>query len=333
MADALLAAGIDVRKVFAPEHGFRGTADAGAKIKNGRDPGTNLPVLSLYGRTKKPSAEMLADVDVLVFDMQDVGTRFYTYISTLYYVMEAAAERGKRVLVLDRPNPNGHRIDGPVLDMKFTSFVGIAPIPVLHGLTVGEFARMVNGEGWLKGGLRAELDVLAMEGYTHATPYELPIAPSPNLPNMRSVYLYPHLCFFEGTSVSVGRGTQKQFQVYGHPAFTFGDYRFTPSPQPGATNPKLNGTACRGVDLTAMSAEAARDIPALDVDRLLKAYADLKAQNKVFFERPDFFDLLAGTDRLRLDIKAGKTAGEIRAGWAEELAVYRRMREGYVLYP
>ena len=331
LVDTLQRRGLDLRKIFAPEHGFRGAADAGATIADGRDVRTGLPIRSLYGKHKQPAAADLADVDVIVFDVQDVGARFYTYISTLYYVMAAAAEHGKRVLVLDRPNPNGHVVDGPVREAAFASFVGIAPVPVLHGLTVGEFARMVNGEGWLPGGARADLSVISMRGYAHDQTYAPPVPPSPNLPNLRSIYLYPGLCFFEGTAVSVGRGTRRQFQLYGHPAFTAGDIRFTPAPGPGSANPKLNGELCRGFDLSTRPAAAYRT-DRLTLDYLLTGYRQLTAAGQTFFTRPDFFDLLAGTDRLRLDILAGKDEAAIRAGWAAELAEYRAVRAKYLMY-
>ncbi|MCX8209627.1 MAG: DUF1343 domain-containing protein [Lewinella sp.] len=332
LVDSLQSMGLKLVKIFAPEHGFRGAADAGASIKDGVDQQSGLPIKSLYGKNKKPSAQDLADIDVILFDIQDVGARFYTYISTLFYVMEAAATHGKQVMVLDRPNPNGHLIDGPVLKPAFSSFVGIAPIPVAHGLTVGEFARMVNGEGWIPGGKQANLTVIPMKNYAHNQPYLLPIAPSPNLPNNRSIYLYPSLCFFEGTAVSVGRGTRKQFQLYGHPKFSAGDIRFTPTPGPGSAAPKLKGQLCRGFDLTLMPTAAAHR-PTLQLDYLVNAYNDLNDQDMTFFTRPDFFDLLAGTDELRKRIIAGDSAEAIRAGWAAELADYRVMRSRYTLYP
>ena len=333
LVDFLLERGHEIVRIFAPEHGFRGGADAGAKVVDGKDGDTGLPIKSLYGRAKKPSEADLADIDLLVFDIQDVGVRFYTYISTLHYAMESAARFGTPVLVLDRPNPNGHYVDGPVRQPGFESFVGVDPIPVVHGLTVGEYARMVNGEGWLGEGLRCELTVVPCTGWTHDTPYELPIAPSPNLPNQRSIYLYPGLCFFEGTVVSVGRGTLKQFQQYGHPLLPYGEARFTPTPGPGSANPKLQGQACRGVDFTGTPAENFRQPPRLDLGPLLAAYRGLSSVESLeFFDRADFFDKLAGTDRLRLDMLAGKPEAEIRAGWEAELRAFRELREGYLLY-
>ncbi|WP_231915311.1 exo-beta-N-acetylmuramidase NamZ domain-containing protein [Lewinella sp. 4G2] len=333
LVDALLAREVDVNIIFAPEHGFRGEADAGATIKDGLDVATNLPIRSLYGKNKKPSAADLANVDVIVFDIQDVGARFYTYISTLLYVMESAARYGKEVIVLDRPNPNGLLVDGPILDPEFSSFVGVAPIPVAHGLTVGEFALMANGEGWMGEGLRASLTVIPMLNYDHAQTYELPIAPSPNLPNQRSIYLYPHLCFFEGTALSVGRGTLKQFQVYGHPNLTYGDIRFTPTPGPGSSNPKLKGQLSRGEDLSTIPTEQLAGLTQLNLNYLIRAHADLESQGITFFTRPDFFDLLAGTDQLRLAISNGQTEQQIRSAWSDDLRAFRELRSRYLLYP
>jgi len=332
LADSLQQLGLDIRKILAPEHGFRGKADAGDDIKDGHDVKTGIPIKSIYGISKKPSAADLADVDIIVFDIQDVGARFYTYISTLFYLMESAARYGKKVMVLDRPNPNGHYLAGPVLEAGNESFVGITTIPVVHGLTVGEFAQMVNGEGWLPEGLRAELDVIIMPGYTHQSVYDLPIAPSPNLPNPRSVYLYPSLCFFEGTALSVGRGTNRQFQLFGHPKLPYGDIRFTPTPGPGSANPKLKGEVCRGVDLTQWPTDKAR---ANDIryELLVEAYRNLTDQGVTFFTRPDFFDLLAGGPRLRTMIEAGDSAEKIRNSFKAELAAFDRQRQPYLLYP
>ena len=331
LVDTLLALDQDVRIIFAPEHGFRGEADAGAKIADGADGRTGLPIRSLYGSNKKPVEEDLQEVDLIVFDIQDVGARFYTYISTLHYVMESAARYGKPVVILDRPNPNGHYVDGPVRQPGFESFVGLDPIPVVHGLTVGEYGKMVNGEGWLGEGLECDLTVVPCTNYTHQSSYELPVPPSPNLPNQRSIYLYPSLCFFEGTVLSVGRGTNKQFQVYGHPRLD-GPDAFTPRPGPGAASPKLNGEECHGYDLTASPAAAYRT-ERLDLSPLLTAYAELKAKGVDPIDRPDFLDLLAGTDRLREMIVAGRSEAEIRDSWAEELEIYRALRKQYLLYP
>ncbi|PPK88264.1 uncharacterized protein YbbC (DUF1343 family) [Neolewinella xylanilytica] len=331
LVDTLLALGQQVAVIFAPEHGFRGEADAGATIADGLDARTGLPIRSLYGSNKKPSAEDLENVDLIVFDIQDVGARFYTYISTLHYVMESAARYGKPVVILDRPNPNGHYVDGPVRRPGFESFVGLDPIPVVHGLTVGEYGKMVNGEGWLGEGLTCDLTVVPCRDYTHDSPYELPVAPSPNLPNQRSIYLYPSLCFFEGTALSVGRGTDKQFQVYGHPQLE-APFTFTPRPGPGAADPKLNGEVCHGYDLTNTPAVTYRENQ-LNLQPLLSTHGALTDAGVSFFTRPDFFDLLAGTDRLRKMIAAGESEEAIRASWADELAAYRAMRDRYLLYP
>ncbi|MCB0376416.1 MAG: DUF1343 domain-containing protein, partial [Sinomicrobium sp.] len=249
LVDSLLALGVTVTKVFAPEHGFRGTADAGERIQDGTDPNTGLPVISLYGNNKKPTKAQLTGLDIVVFDIQDVGARFYTYISTLDYVMEACAEAGVPVMVLDRPNPNGHYVDGPVLEPEYRSFVGMHPVPVVHGMTIGEYAKMINGEGWLADGKQCELIVIPIKNYDHNTAYSLPVKPSPNLPNDKAVNLYPSLCFFEGTNVSVGRGTDMQFQVYGSPFLPERGFRFVPEPNEGAKKPPYQGTICYGEDL------------------------------------------------------------------------------------
>ena len=333
LVDTLLARGVDVRRIFAPEHGFRGTADAGALVADGTDVRTGLPIRSLYGANKKPAEDDLADLDLIVFDIQDVGVRFYTYISTLHYVMESAARYGKPVLVLDRPNPNGHYVDGMVRQAGFESFLGLDPIPVVHGLTVGEYARMVNGEGWLGDGLTCDLTVIPCgEGYTHASPYELPVAPSPNLPNQRSIYLYPALCFFEGTAVSEGRYTDHPFQQYGHPQLTSAPDTFTPQVARGSGHAKLGGELCYGYDLSTEPAASYR-IDFIDLGPLLQTYGELTAQGVTFFTRPDFFDLLAGSGQLRKLIEAGAGEDEIRASWEPGLQEYRALRERYLLYP
>ncbi|SCY44964.1 Uncharacterized conserved protein YbbC, DUF1343 family [Nonlabens sp. Hel1_33_55] len=325
IVDTLLSLNVDVRKVFAPEHGFRGDADAGAAVADGVDQRSGLPIVSLYGNNKKPTKAQLADVDVILFDIQDVGARFYTYISTLHYVMEAAAEHNKTVYILDRPNPNGHYVDGPILDPEHKSFVGMHPVPVVHGMTIGEYAQMINGEGWLEYGKKAELNVITVKDYTHETPYELPISPSPNLPNAQSINLYPSLCFFEGTDVSVGRGTDMQFQVYGSPSLAkYRDFAFTPSPNRGAKRPLFNGKKCFGVDL--------REYPQLDklnLEFLVDAYA--KAPYKQSFFN-SFFTKLAGTEILQQQIEKGMSADEIAATWEEGLEDFKAAREKYLLY-
>lgn len=329
LVDTLLAQELDVRKIFALEHGFRGLADAGAIIQDGRDTRTGLPIVSLYGKTKEPSAADLADVDLVIFDVQDVGARFYTYISHLHYILRGAAKHDTPVLILDRPNPNGHYVDGPILEPAFQSFVGMHPVPIVHGLTIGEYGRMTNGEGWLGDGLKAELSVIPCANYRRDMPYELPVPPSPNLPNQRSILLYPSLCFFEGTVISVGRGTNLQFQQFGHPDLD-GPSRFTPRPGPGASNPKLNGQVCQGFDLTQFTPEELHARTSLNLDHLILAYTRFKGET--FFDRPDFFDKLAGTDRLRQQIESGVPEAEIRAGWAAGLKDFLRRREPYLLY-
>lgn len=332
LVDILLDKGVNVTTVFAPEHGFRGTADAGEKIENGIDKQTGLPIISLYGNNKKPSAAQLSNVDVVLFDIQDVGVRFYTYISTLEYVMEACAEQGKPVIVLDRPNPNGHIVDGPVLDKQFQSFVGRQEIPVLHGMTVGEYAQFLNGEQLLANQIQAVLKVVTCSYYDHTTQYELPIAPSPNLPNQQSILLYPSLCFFEGTNVSVGRGTDTQFQVIGTPKYKIGSYAFTPEPKPGAKYPKFNGETCGGFDMTTIPQERLYNDGKLDLTWLKTMY-DFHSQNGYsFFLDNGFFNLLAGTDELRNQLEAGLSVDEIRWSWQDDLNVFKQIRKKYLLY-
>ncbi|MEM6321382.1 MAG: DUF1343 domain-containing protein [Bacteroidota bacterium] len=331
LADTLLSLGVQIQQIFAPEHGFRGKADAGEKVVDGIDGKTGIPLVSLYGKNKKPSPKQLEGIDVVVFDIQDVGARFYTYISTLHYVMEACAENGVAVLVLDRPNPNGHYIDGPILEADYQSFVGMHPIPVVHGMTIAEYAQMVNGEGWLKDGIQCQLTTVSCQNYNHETVYELPIKPSPNLPNNRSIYLYPSLCFFEGTVFSVGRGTNSQFQVFGHPDFQKGDYTFIPQPMEGAKYPKLEGDSCRGFDLTKLPLENIREARTLNLDYLIMAYQNYPNPEE-FFLKNLFFDRLAGGKRLRKQIIAGKTAAEIKQSWQRDLNQFKKTRAKYLLY-
>lgn len=327
LVDLLLKEGADLKKIMVPEHGFRGTADAGEQVQDGNDPTTGLPVVSLYGKNKKPSAEALADIDVVLFDLQDVGVRFYTYISTMHYAMEACAENGKQLIVLDRPNPNGMYVDGPVLKKDYKSFIGMHPIPVLHGLTVGELAQMINGEGWLEGGLTCDLEVIPVDGYTHKRSYSLPVKPSPNLPNDLSIQLYPSLCFFEGTPISVGRGTTHPFQVIGYPEETYGDFTFTPQSMPGmAKNPKLEGKTCYGIDYR----QETNTLKGLDLSPVVDYYSKWNGNGDFF---TDFFNLLAGTDQLSQQIEQGFSMEDIRLSWAEELKSYKAMREKYLLYP
>lgn len=330
LVDSLLALNVKVVKVFAPEHGFRGEADAGEHVQNGRDTRSGLPLVSLYGSNKKPTPEQLADVDVLLFDIQDVGVRFYTYIGTLHYVMEAAAENERSVVVLDRPNPNGFYVDGPILDMAFSSFVGMHPVPLVHGMTVGEFARMINGEGWLKGKRTCDLTVVRCSGYTHATYYELPIRPSPNLPNASAVYLYPSLGFFEGTVVSVGRGTDKPFQCIGYPGNQLGRYSFTPRSMPGAKEPPHKNKVCTGLDLAEYGAFQARMEHRINLQWLIDMYA--AATDKAGFFT-SFFDKLTGGAELRRQIVAGMDEPSIRASWRDGLSSFEVVRSRYLLYP
>jgi uncharacterized protein YbbC (DUF1343 family) len=325
LVDTLLSLNIDVVKVFSPEHGFRGKADAGEKVKSQKDKKTGLPIISLYGKNKKPSNIQLEGVDVLVFDIQDVGARFYTYISTLHYVMEAAAENGILVIVLDRPNPNGHYVDGPILEKEFKSFVGMHPIPVVHGMTIGEYSNMINGELWLRNRVICDLTVIKCENYSHKMVYDIPISPSPNLPNISSIYNYPSICFFEGTIISVGRGTDLPFQQIGHPNFKMYSYQFTPKPSFGAKSPKLNGQKCLGINL-----EEEKRINQLELKYLIDFYNHFPEKDKFF---TNFFNLLAGNSKLKKQIQNNLTIEEIRKSWKVGLDEFKLTREKYLLYP
>ena len=332
LVDSLVALGINVKSVFAPEHGFRGNASAGEKIKDGIDEKTGLPILSLYGSNYKPSADKLRGLDVVIFDIQDVGTRFYTYISSMSYMMEACAENGISMFVLDRPNPNGHYVDGPVLNKEFSSFVGLHQVPVVHGLTVGEYAKMVNGEGWLKGEVKCDLTVVEMENYNRNDVYELPIPPSPNLPNQKAIYLYPSLCFFEGTEVSEGRGTDKPFQQFGYPKMPNGNTTFTPKSIEGiAKYPKLENKKCKGLDLSELSNDSLRKATQINLNWLIDAYQNHPQKDKFF--KANFFDKLAGSSELREQIIAGKSADEIRTTWDAGLVEFKKTRKKYLVYP
>lgn len=327
LLDILLTNNIKVKKIFAPEHGFRGDADAGAKIVNGKDSRTGLPLISLYGKIKKPTAEMLKDVDVVIFDMQDVGARFYTYITTMHHVMDACAANGKKFIILDRPNPHDY-IDGPVLEPAHKSFVGMHPIPVLHGLTVGELAQMVNGEGWLTRGRKCDLTVIPADGWKHGDPYALPIKPSPNLPNSQSIKLYASLCFFEATNISVGRGTYFPFQVIGYPDPKLGEFTFTPQSLKGFdTNPLQKGKVCYGVDLRNERLESGFTISYL-IDFYKKSGLGV-----AFFKSRQFMDMLSGTNKLRQQIIAGSSEKAIRKTWEKDLNDYKIKRKKYLLYP
>ena len=330
LVDTLRARGVNVTAIFAPEHGFRGEEADGATIKDGRDARSGVPVRSVYGKTKKPTPEMLADVDVLVFDIQDVGARFYTFISTLHYVMEAAAEQNKPVIVLDRPNPNGDLVDGPILEPAHKSFVGLDPLPIAHGLTVGELATMINGEKWLAGSRPCRLTVVPVaKGYTHATAYHLPVRPSPNLPTDHAVALYPSICLFEGTNVSVGRGTPTPFEVIGSPSQpATRAFSFTPQPNAGSPSPPLKGQLCYGLNL---ATAAPRDSAGGLVLQYLLDFYQKSTDKTHFFGK--YFEELSGTDSLRQQIIAGKTEAEIRASWQPGLGRFKTLRKKYLLYP
>ncbi|MCM1337766.1 MAG: DUF1343 domain-containing protein [Candidatus Amulumruptor caecigallinarius] len=330
-ADKLKAEGVDLRVLFSPEHGFRGTADAGEKVGSGRDAATGLPVVSLYGGKKVDLPAIMDSIDVVAVDIQDVGLRFYTYYITMLRLMNSAARAGKEVVVLDRPNPNGMSVDGPVLDMELQSGVGKLPVPVLHGMTLGELALMINGEGWLDGGRKVKLSVVPAEGYTHSTRYELLNMPSPNLKSMHAIYLYPSTCLFEGTPMSLGRGTDHPFEVYGHPQMKRGDYRFTPRSMEGAKHPPLEGRLCRGRDLRAVS-DSAAIAGGVNLEYVIDAYRNMPSAMQPKFFTP-FFDKLIGTRDVARQIRAGKTAAAIRASWQPALDSFRVRRAPYLLYP
>jgi len=332
LVDLLLENNVTVTTIFAPEHGFRGAADAGEHLANGVDGKSGLSIVSLYGSHKKPTAADLKDVNTLLFDIQDVGVRFYTYLSTLHYVMEAAAENNIPLIVLDRPNPNGNRIDGPLLKKVYRSFVGLHPVPVLYGMTIGEYALMINGEGWLKGGIRADLKVIRLQNYSHSDFYHLPIKPSPNLPNDLSIALYPSLALFEGTVFSAGRGTSKQFQLYGAPGYVKHAFTFVPLPREGAKHPKHRGERCYGVDLSSAELQRVRASQKMSLSYLLDAYRNY-TDKEGFFLKNNFFDRLAGSGELRLQLLAGKSEKEIRAGWEADLDEFKKTRAKYLLYP
>ncbi len=328
--DLMLDGGVKVATLFSPEHGFRGTADAGEHVASGIDGPTGLPIASLYeGKGKRmPAKEVMDMFDVLVVDIQDVGLRYYTYYCTMIDLMNAASVYGKEVIVLDRPNPNGMTVDGPILDMKYSSGVGRLPIPVVHGMTLGELALMANGEGWLKDGAKVPLTVIPCTGYTHQTRYRLPVAPSPNLRSMLAIYLYPSTCYFEATPVSLGRGTDKPFEIYGHPDMKGRSYNFTPRSVAGAKNPPQKDRLCRGVDLSGMSEEDAI-AQGINLEYLIDAYRDLGLGDKFF---RSFFELLFGRGDIRKMIEDGKSADEIKATWAGDVARFKTQRRPYLLY-
>ena len=332
LADALIHAGFNLKKVFSPEHGFRGEAAHGEYVQSGIDEQTGLPVISLYGSNRRPSPSDLENIDLIIFDIQDVGTRFYTYISTMSYVMEEAARMDIPMLILDRPNPNGHFIDGPIREEKHKSFVGLHPIPIVHGMTVAEYAQMVNGEGWLGEGLKCQLHIVKVRNYGRGMYYQLPLAPSPNLPNMTSIMLYPSICLFEGTEISLGRGTDYPFQIFGHPdlpADVF-PFQFTPMPRRAAPAPPQEGKLCNGIDLRTDNPADLMTISKIDLEPLLKAYHHFPNKENFF---NNFFDRLAGTSLLKEQIKEGKTEDQIRASWQQDVDYFRQMRKPYLLYP
>ena len=328
LVDTLRSLGVDIRVVFAPEHGFRGQADAGESVASYRDRKTGINVVSVYGSTKRPPDSIMQRLDVLLFDIQDVGLRYYTYLSSMHYLMEACAANGKQLIVLDRPNPNGFYVDGPVLEAKHRSFVGMHPIPVVHGMTLGELARMIDGEGWLRDGLRCKLTVIPCRGYTHRSRYRLATAPPPNLPNMRAVYLYPSLCFFEGTPVSLGRGTDFPFQAYGHPELQ-GDFSFTPRSNAGAKNPPLKDKLCHGVDLRTSPSDERIWEREVDLGYVIDCYRQLNLGEKFF---TPMFDRLTGTDYVRQMILQGAGADRIKASWADDVERFKQTRKPYLLY-
>jgi len=330
LVDRLLSEGVEVDRVFAPEHGFRGEAEAGEEITDGKDPRTGIKVISLYGNHKKPTPDDLRGLSVILFDIQDVGVRFYTYISTLHYVMEACAENGVRLVILDRPNPNGFYVDGPVLDTAFRSFVGMDPVPVVHGMTIGEYAGMVNGEGWLGQGRKCEMKVISCQGWDHQTEYILPVKPSPNLPDQTSVYLYPTTCLFEGTVFSLGRGTPFPFQVYGHPGVK-GDFTFIPVSIPGVSvKPPHEGKVCYGKDLRPEGIGMIAGRQGLVPEWIIAAFQSYGRKESFFIP---YFNTLAGTDRFRKQILSGLSADEIRASWKPEVEGFMKIRAKYLLYP
>ena len=327
--DILLGNGVDVVTIFSPEHGFRGQADAGEKVGSSVDGKTGVPIYSLYGaKGGVPDEATMRKIDLVVTDIQDVGLRYYTYYITMVKLMDQCARHGKRMVILDRPNPNGFYVDGPILDMKYKSGVGALPIPVVHGMTLGELARMANGEGWLEGGKRCRLTVIPCRNYTHRTLYRLPIAPSPNLPNMLSVYLYPSLCYFEGSDVSLGRGTDKPFQQFGHPDMKGYAYSFTPESRPGAKDPPQRGKRCYGRDRSSLD-EAAVRRQGLDLSYLVEAYRNLNIGDRFF---TPFFEKLIGVDYVRQMIEAGNGAEDIKAKWQRDVENFKKQRHKYLLY-
>ena len=325
LIDTLLSLNVNIIKVFAPEHGFRGDADAGENVDDQKDLKTGLPILSLYGSNKKPSKESLKGISIMLFDLQDVGVRFYTYLSTLHYVMEACAENQIPLIVLDRPNPNANYIDGPVLEEDCKSFVGMHSVPIVYGMTIGEYAKMINGEGWLSDGIKCDLRVVPLKNYTHQTPFEIPLRPSPNLPNAHSIALYPSLCLLEPTVISVGRGTEMQFQIYGHPELPKTNFSFTPIPNYGSKNPKLKNQLCHGTDLRNI------DYPKkIELQWLIQAYRDFPDKEH-FFKKG--FNRIAGNKSLQMQLAQGLGEEQIRKTWEKDLEKFQNIRKKYLIYP
>ena len=330
LIDFLLEKEVSIFKVFSPEHGFRGTASAGEKVENNIDTKTGIKIISLYGNHKKPTSTDLENIDVVMFDLQDVGVRFYTYISTLTYVMEACAENDIPLIILDRPNPNGFYVDGPVLVPEYKSFVGLHPVPVVYGMTIGEYGKMVNGEKWLSNKTKCKLTVIPLKNYTHNMIIELPTPPNPNIPKWQSVYLYPSLCFFEGTIISIGRGTEVPFQVYGHPKLSFGSFAFTPQPRQGAKYPKLEGELCYGQDLTGYAENFKNNNLGINLVWLIESYKSLSENNPDFFIK--YFNTLAGNSKLKEQIEMGLTEDLIKQSWKTDLSKFKQIRSKYLIY-
>lgn len=331
LVDSLVSLKINIIAILSPEHGFRGDADAGERVSSSIDPKTGIPIKSLYeGNTGKPAAELMKEIDVMVFDLQDVGVRFYTYLTTMTRMMEACAENGIKMVILDRPNPIGFYVDGPILDMKYKSGVGWLPIPTVHGMTFGELAGMINGEKWLTNGLQCDITVIKCKNYTHASRYQLPVKPSPNLPDMRSIYLYPSTCYFEATPVSLGRGTSTAFQMYGHPNMKGYSFSFTPKSIPGAKFPPQLDNVCWGVDLRTKPSVDEINKAGINLEYVIDAYKNLNLDDHFF---RSFFENLIGQGYVRKMIKAGKSAAEIKAMWADDVAKFKVQRRPYLLYP
>ena len=324
LVDFLLENNIDIHSIFAPEHGFRGTADAGESVKDQVDPKTGIQIISLHGINKKPKVEQLNGIEIMIFDLQDVGVRFFTYLSTLHYVMEACAENDIPMIILDRPNPNLNYVDGPVMEEAYTSFLGMHPVPIVYGMTIGEYAKMINGEGWLKEGIRCKLSIIPVKNYNRKSTYELSVRPSPNLPNPQSIALYPSLCLLEPTAISVGRGTDFQFQIYGHPKLPKGDFTFTPLPNFGAKNPKLKGHLCYGKNLTKVLRPNQ-----LELKWLIDAYNNFPKSNMFFLKG---FNKIAGNSSLKEQLISGVSEIEIRKSWKSKLKIFKRIREKYLIY-